>query len=963
MKLYYYPFVAVCLATSFSLFAQQTAPTPAAERVEGFKQRKALEAASIANGIEFRSIGPSVFGGRIVDLDVREQDPSHFYVAYASGGLWKTTNNGQSFDPLFDREMVMTIGDIAVDWARNTIWVGSGEVNSSRSSYAGTGVFKSTDGGKSWQHLGLAESHHIGRIVLHPKDPNTAWVAVLGHLYTPNPDRGVYKTTDGGKSWQRVLFVNDNTGAVDLVIDPVNPNVLYAATWHRERRAWDFVESGEGSGIYRSADGGKTWSRLNHAQSGFPSGAGTGRIGLAITHANGKAVLLAALDNYNRRPKETPTDPETLSKDEVRAMDKARFVALKKYQIKEFLTQNGFPPEYTVDKVLDMVRNDQVSPQALVEYTEDANSLLFDTPVVGLEVYRSDDEGKSWKKTHPGYIDDVFSSYGYYFAQIRVAPANPNKIYVLGVPVIRSDDGGKTFRSIDGDNVHSDHHALWINPRRPDHILLGNDGGLNISYDEGAHWNHCNTPAVGQFYYIAADMAQPYNVYGGLQDNGVWVGPSTYQAGVGWHSRGQYPYRSIYGGDGMQVAIDTRDNATVYTGSQFGFYSRLNTKTGERKFITPRHKLGERPLRWNWQTPIHLSTHNQDILYMGSNKVHRSLNRGDQFETISGDLTKGGIKGDVPFGTLSTLHESPLKFGLLYAGSDDGLVHVSKDAGATWQRISDKLPQNLWVARVQASSFREGRVYAVLNGYRSDDFSAHLYVSEDYGQNWTRIGTNLPLEPLNVVKEDPANPQILYVGSDHGLYVSLDQGNAFMLLNNGLPATPVHDVVIHPREKDILVGTHGRSIYSGRAKELQQLPGDLLSKEIHAFEPDAQRFSPRWGSAGADWMDATTPDAKLPVYVKAAGEVTVSVQTEKGVELYRFSKPCKAGLNYLSYDLRLDPAQAKEVEALANAKLKEEDKPLKMQAAKNGVMYLYRGTYKLVLSKNGANSMTNLSIK
>lgn len=628
---------AVCLG-GVTAWAQQTSPTSATERKEGFSKRQALEKASLVQGLEFRSIGPTVMGGRIVDMDVNEQDPTHFFVAYASGGLWKSTNNGQSFQPLFDNEMVMTIGDIAVDWARNTIWVGTGEVNSSRSSYAGAGVYKSTDGGKSWQHLGLEETHHIGRIILHPKDPNTAWVAALGHLYSPNKERGVFKTTDGGKTWKKVLYVDDNTGAVDLMADPQNPNLLYAATWHRTRRAWDFVESGEGSGIYKSSDGGKTWARLNQAGSGFPSGEGTGRIGLSMTRVNGKPVLFAALDNYNRRPATPSEDKETLQKEEVRAMSKEDFLSLKKYQVKEFLQSNGFGAEYTVDKVLESVKAGKITPKTLVEYTEDANSLLFDTPVVGLEVYRSDDEGRTWKKTHTGYIDDVFSSYGYYFAQIRVAPGNPSKLFVMGVPVVRSDDGGKTFHSIDGDNVHSDHHALWINPRRPGHIILGNDGGLNISYDDGENWTHCNAPAVGQFYYIAVDMAQPYNVYGGLQDNGVWMGPSTYRPSDGWRSNGHYPYRSLYGGDGMQVAIDTRDNTTIYTGSQFGYYARINTKTGERKSITPKHALGERPLRWNWQTPVHLSQHNQDILYMCSNKVHRSLNKGDQFESISWEI-------------------------------------------------------------------------------------------------------------------------------------------------------------------------------------------------------------------------------------------------------------------------------------------------------------------------------------
>ncbi|HNI42995.1 MAG TPA: hypothetical protein PK272_10015, partial [Methanoregulaceae archaeon] len=355
-------------------------------------------------------------------------------------------------------------------------------------------------------------------------------------------------------------------------------------------------------------------------------------------------------------------------------------------------------------------------------------------------------------KTHKGYLEQVYFSYGYYFGQIRVSPQNPEKLYTFGVPVLRSDDGGKSWKPINGDNVHGDHHALWLDSNREGHLILGNDGGINISYDDGEHWIKCNTPAVGQFYGIAVDMAKPYRVYGGMQDNGVWMGPSNYEPSTEWHDSGQYPYKSILGGDGMQVAVDTRDNETVYTGFQFGNYFRVNTKTGRRDYITPKHDLGEAPLRWNWQAPIHLSVHNQDILYMGSNKLHRSLNQGETFEVISGDLTKGGKKGDIPYGTLTTIHESPMKFGLIYTGSDDGLVFVTKDGGGAWQQISATLPENMWISRVQASKFKESRVYVALNGYRWDNFESMLYVSEDYGSHWRRIGIRLPPEPINIVK-------------------------------------------------------------------------------------------------------------------------------------------------------------------------------------------------------------------
>lgn len=937
------------LGTHFA-FAQTPPVTPAEVRVKSFDQRKSLEAASIANGIAFRSIGPSVQSGRVSDLDVSPADPSHFYVAYASGGLWKTVDNGISFTPLFDKEMVMTIGDIAVDWTRNTIWIGTGEVNSSRSSYAGTGVFKSTDGGKTWKYLGLGESHHIGRIVLHPTDPNTAWVAVLGHLYSPNKERGVYKTTDGGKTWKQTLAVNENTGASDLIIDPTNAKVLYAAMWHRERRAWDFTESGEGSGIYKSIDGGDTWKEISGKGSGLPASKDAGRMGLSINKMQGKTTLYAAVDNNARRPKEKPEE-DVVTKDQLRNMSKEDFMKLPKYQIKDYLQRYGFPQKYTVDKVIDMVKKDEIKVAELVVFTEDANSLLFDTDVTGLEVYKSTDEGKTWKKTHEKYLDQVYNTYGYYFGMVHVSPSNPDKVYTYGVPVIRSDDGGKTWKAINGDNVHSDHHALWVDPKRPGHLILGNDGGVNISYDDGEHWIKCNTPPVGQFYGVAVDNAKPYNVYGGLQDNGVWMGPSTNVENTGWHDNGEYPFKSIMGGDGMQVAVDTRDNATVYTGFQYGNYFRVNTKTGDRKRITPIHELGEHPYRWNWQSPIQLSTQNMDIVYFGANKLFRSFDQGEHFEAISGDLTKGGKKGDVAFGTLTTIHESPLKFGLIYTGSDDGLVYVTRDGGFTWTDITAGLPADKWITRVIASAYDEGTVYVSLNGYRSDDFAPYVYMSTDYGKTWKQIGKDLPLEPVNVIKEDPTNENLLYVGTDHGLYISLDKGMTFMLLNNNLPAVSVHDIAIQNRDKEILVGTHGRSLYIGRIKELQQLTAEQTAKSLIAYEPDKIRYSSRWGAVG--WYDSTEPQATFPLYTTSAGKAKFTIQTESGITLHSFEADVKKGLNYVKSDLTFDEKMLDEYHKVLNEKLKAEDKPIKIKKADNGKFYLYRGTYKVTVEKGG----------
>jgi len=954
-----------CMLLAQTIFAQSTPQPPATsaeDRIESYEQHQMLAERSLVKGVSFQNIGPTVFSGRVVDVDVYEQDPSHFYVAYASGGLWKTTNNGISFDPLFDDEMVMTLGDIAVDWEENVIYAGTGENNSSRSSYSGVGMYKSTDDGETWEHIGLGETHHISRIIIHPEDPNTVWVAALGHLYSGNPERGLYKTTDGGQTWEKTLFVNDNAGAVDLVIDPDDPDVLYCATWERTRRAWNFVESGEGSGIYKSTDGGDTWELMTPEGGVFPADSGAGRIGLALAKENGESILYASIDNYNRRPADEEDDSDELTKEDLRNMSRQEFLELEEETISTYLRNYRFPRQYNTQAVINMVKKDEITPIALVEYIEDANSLLFDTPVIGLEVYRSDDEGGSWERTHEDYIDGVYSSYGYYFGQIRVSPHDSDRLYVLGVPVIKSMDGGASWEPINGDNVHSDHHALWLNPNRDGHLILGNDGGINISYDDGERYNKCNSPALGQFYYVAVDMAEPYNVYGGLQDNGVWMGPNTYQASTRWHASGQYPYRSIYGGDGMQVAIDTRDNETVYTGLQFGNYSRLNTRTGDRTSITPRHDLGDRPLRWNWQTPIHLSQHNQDILYMGSNKLHRSMDQGDNFVAISDDLTKGGIKGDVPFGTLATIHESPLRFGLLYTGSDDGLVHVSKDGGASWTQINDGLPENMWVARIQASAFVEGRVYVVLNGYRWDDFTPYAYVSENYGETWQAIGEDLPLEPLNVIKEDPENEHILYVGSDHGLYVSLDRGERFMLMDNGLPAVAVHDVVIHPREKDIIVGTHGRSMYKGSVAELQQLDDDILASAIHLFSVEEMRANPRWGAQWSTWSDPFAPEIEVPLFAKSAGNVTVRILHDD-LELNSMTYDAMAGLQYMPYDLTIAESAADEYEAALNEDRRRGSDPIELEAGDNGKMYLQAGTYTIECSKGGETVTTKLTLR
>ncbi len=804
----------------------QIKPTPAAERLKANAQRKVLQQKSLINNNSFRNVGPNIMSGRVVDIEANPDDPAEFYVAYASGGLWYTTNNGQSFVSVFDSADVLTVGDIAVNWKTRTIWLGTGEVNSSRSSYAGIGMYRSVNNGKSWDYIGLPESHHIGKILLHPTDDNIAWVAVLGHLYSPNKERGIYKTTDAGKTWKQTLYIDENTGGIDVDINPKNANELYAAMWYRTRRSWNFEESGKTSGIYKSTNGGDSWELVSKEGSGFPSGEGVGRIGVAVSQQNPNTVYAVVDNNFHQADTALrKTDSTRYVLRDFKDLTKEQFLALDDKKLGTFISsrRNGIPSKYTAASVKASVANGSFPPSVIWDYLFDANTALFETPIIGCEVYRSDDGGKNWKKTNTKPLT-LYSTYGYYFGKVFVSPVNDNKIVLTGFDIEMSTDGGKTFKAIGRENVHADHHVAWIDPKKDSHIVIGNDGGCNITYDNGEHWFKANTPPVGQFYNVTFDMAKPYNVYGGLQDNGTWYGASNTKENYDWYDSGENPYKGISGGDGMQVQVDWRDNKTVYSGSQFGAYARKNLASQESRSVRPARDLGDPALRYNWQTPILLSRHNQDVFYYGSNKFHRSFNRGDSLVTMSADLSTNPKQGDVPFGTTTTISESPLRFGLLYVGTDDGNIQITKDGGYTWELITHKLPKDLYVSRVTASAFKEGRVYASLNGYRNDNFLPYLYVSEDYGTTWKQIGKDLPAEPINVIKEDLTNENLLYIGTDGGLYVSIDGGNNSMMWNKGLPySVAVHDIALHPRENELILGTHGRSIYIAKLDDVQKL--------------------------------------------------------------------------------------------------------------------------------------------
>lgn len=930
------------------IFAQEKFPEPTLSsiRYQEYQKKLKLIDESPFKNIEFKNIGPTIMSGRAVDIDVSPIDPTNFYVAYASGGVWKTTNNGISFKPIFDNQIVMTIGDIAIDWKNGEIiWIGTGESNSSRSSYSGFGIFKSTDGGKTFEHKGLEETHHIGKIIIHPNNPDIIYVAAMGHLYSSNEERGVFKSTDGGNSWRKVLYIDENTGCIDLEIVQSNPDVLYAAMWYRTRRAWNFEEAGQTSGIYKSTDGGETWFLISTKESGFPSGEGVGRIGISIFQKNPE-IIYALLDNQFERPKKESKEKK-LTKDDLRKMSKDEFLKLDKKLIEGYLKEYGFPKKYSADTIIFLIKSNKITPQTLVDYVEDANAQLFEKNVIGAEVYKSTDGGKSWKRTHRDFIDDFYYSYGYYFGQIEVSPYDENKVFILGVPILVSTDGGQTFKSINKENVHVDHHSIYINPVRKGHIIIANDGGINISYDDGETYFKANTPPVGQFYSIEIDFEKPYNVYGGLQDNGVWYGPSNYEFSYEWYETGEYPYKNLLGGDGMQVKVDTRDNRTVYTGYQFGNYFRIDRITRKRVPIKPKHELGEKPLRFNWNTPILLSKHNQDILYFGANRLYRSMNKGEAFEPISPDLTKGGKTGDVPFGTLTTISESPLKFGLIYTGSDDGLVYVTKDGGNNWEKISDNLPQNFWVSRVVASKYDTAKVFVALNGYRWDNFEPLLFKSTDYGKHWEKIGLNLPFEPINVVAEDPVNPNLIYVGTDNGVYASIDGGITFYHISKNFPFAPVHDLIVHPRESELIIATHGRSIYKANVNHLQQLKDEIIAKRIFAFPLEKITFNKNWGNKTYTWGEYLIPKLEIPYYSNESKSIDLKIKSESGVTLFEKKILADRGLNYFNYDLQTDSI------SLSNLFTKEKalrNKSINLiEKKENGKYYLIPGKYLLEL--------------
>ncbi len=894
-------FLPILLATTFLSFSlAQPDYTSPDDILRAFEDRERKRNQSIYNNYPVRNVGPVVQGGRVTDIAVNPLKPKEFYIAFASGGVFKTGNNGITFQPVFDHVGALTTGDICIAPSDpDIIWVGTGENNSSRSSYAGSGLYKSLDGGKNWSYAGLAAIQHTGRIVIHPENPEVVWVAGMGNLYSHNPERGIFKTIDGGENWHKTLYVNDSSGAIDLIIHPEDPAILWASTWERTRKAWNFKGHGPGSAIFKSVDGGESWKVV---MEGIKDPELTGRIGLTVC-LDQPDILYALVDSQVETKTEKERDGEDLIPADFMEMNKETFLDLDNEKLGDYLEQYHFPSKYSAEKVKAEVKANKYPPRALAEYVGDANTALFDTDVRGAEVYRSADGGETWNKTHDFRLKGLYYTYGYYFGEIRVAPDDPDRIYVSGVPLLISNDGGKTFARIDtiGD-VHVDHHAMWIDPEDPEHIILGNDGGLYISYDGGAAWDHVNNVPAGQFYTVNVDMDQPYNIYGGLQDNGVLFGPSTSVPNVTAH------WDYLFGGDGMFVIPDPRNSDLVYLGYQFGNYYKINKSSGERKFITPKNDIGEERLRFNWRTPLLMSNHIPDILYMGAQKVFRTLDKADSWEVISEDLTRDLPSGNVPFSTITVIEESALKFGLIYAGTDDGKVHVTKNGGYSWEDISPGLPEGKWISSIHPSNFDESLVYLSLTGYRQDDFRTYVYRSDGYGTDWEPVNGNLTHEAVNIILEDPQRKGLLYLGTDHSTYISMDDGASWDLMAP-VPNVASYDMVVHPRDHDLVIGTHGRSIYVLPVQPIRELAEKNRENTFLVCNPDPEkiRHSEDWGEKQYPFMPPFMPETRLLYYIPEGGQqIKFEVFKDELKLLERSFSSSAHGFNYYHWDLKIN---------------------------------------------------------
>ncbi len=780
----------------------QSQPTPTTDRPQQTEVREdrkpdPLNTGTFA-GLRLRSIGPALTSGRVIAFGVDEKNPSTYFVGSASGGVWKTTNSGTTWTSVFDNEGAYSIGAVQLD-PKNplTVWVGSGENNSQRSVSYGDGIYRSDDGGKSWKNVGLKKSEHIGRIAIDPRDSNTVYVAAQGPLWGPGGDRGLYKTTDGGKTWKAVLTISENTGVTDVAIDPQSPDTLYAAAYQRRRHVFTLINGGPESAIHKSTDAGATWTKL---RGGLPS-VDMGRIGLALS----------------------PVNPEVI--------------------------------------------------YATVEAAEDRGGIFCST-----------DRGATWERRNP------FDVGAMYYGKIFADPKEVDRIYVMSTILQVSDDGGRTLRPLGERSKHVDNHVIWINPQNTNHYLVGCDGGVYESYDRGANWNFKANLPVTQFYDVAVDNAAPfYNIYGGTQDNYSLGGPSRTRSASGITNADWFV---TLGGDGFRSQVDPEDPNIVYSCLQYGYLSRFDKRTGQRMGIQPKQGRNEPPLRYNWDTPYIISPHSHTRLYYAANKLYRSDDRGDSWRLISSELSREIDRNKLPvmgkiqsvdavakhestsiYGNATALAESPKKDGLIYVGTDDGLVNVTEDGGRNWRRI-DKfpgVPEMTYVSRIIASNHEANTVYAAFENHKNADFAPYLLKSTDAGRNWTAIKGNLPANgPVLAIAEDHVNANLMFAGTEFGLFFTIDGGQKWVQLRGGMPTIAVRDLAIQKRENDLVIATFGRGFYVfDDYTPLRLVTTDILAQEAHVFPvKDALMYvqSQPLGGAGKSFQGEAYFTAENPPF-------------------------------------------------------------------------------------------------
>ncbi len=836
-------FYLVLVLSANLVMAQETIQkTPEKQRLQWYEDYLKLKEKSVFNQIPWQFIGPTNISGRMTDVEVVTPKGKHYtiYVAGASGGVWKTQNEGITWKPVFEHGMSTAFGDLALDpQDQNTIWAGTGECNIFRSSNAGAGIYVSNDAGETWEHKGLVNTNTISRIVVHPKNPKVVYVAAGGNEWTNDEERGVYKTNDGGKSWEKILYLDEMTGAYDLVINPENPDIIYATTWQRIRKKWNDPRTEPSytkTSIFKTTDGGANWENVDN---GLPAPQYRGRIGIDLCKAQPNTIY-AFIDNYEKLEEDNDLNEAT-----------------------------------------------------------DAYGRPSSGRIKGATVYRSDDGGEYWRQVSEQntYMERMSGTYGWVFGQVRVDPVNPDKVYTLGLFLNVSEDGGKSFRTLDG--MHMDHHGLWIDPENTNYLVNVNDGGIAISYDgENFRTFYDELPLV-QFYNVGMDMAKPFRVYGSIQDHFSYRGEVDLSRG-----RENIPaveFESAPGGEGSNHHIDPRDPNKVYSAGFYGTISKTDISRNKSENIMPPVPEGVDKLRGQWLAPFILSPHNPGIIYHGTQFVHRSFNEGESWEKISPDLTYNhpDKKGDIPYQTIFTLSESPKKFGVLYAGTDDGRVWMTKNSGGHWQEIGDGLPYGKWVSHMEASRVAEGRVYMTQNGKRDDDFAAYIWKSEDYGQTWESIKSNIPYGPVNVIREDPKDEQILYVGTDYGVFVSMNRGQNWQALVGNLPTTYVHDINIHPRDDIAVIATHGRGMWALDVQMLRELVRVENSEAIAGIFDISAAGLPY----NKQYYRRTVKKLNAPYYLKRAAKVKIEIRNAQDTLVFNEKAEAAKGLNKVVWDL------------------------------------------------------------